>query len=288
MWRKFMRRNVMQRIMGPVILALAGAGIPVFGATYSFNFNSLNSGATASQIATYMTNILTSNGCTGCSVSVVGAVADQTYDGDGNVVGPNGHPLTLGTSDGATSNSSATPTGVLGTSNNKISGSVDTFIANTSDSGSQVSSEFYLTFTGLTIASASFDFEIFPDGSSEQPPDMTFEAGTNKSGTDPTVNSFGMNGVYTAVTPSATGSDGSSVKSPDSSSESSAQYIGTWSGSLSNVSELDFLDWPATVAIDNLMITTPSSPVPEPRSVIFLVTIVLAISVLTRRKATRV
>ena len=269
-----------------MLIVAAGVEIPAYAATYSFNFNSLSENATASQIATYMTTYLRTNGCTGCTVTVVGAVADTTYDGDGNVVGPSGHPLTLGTSDGATSNSSTTPTGVLGKTNNLISGTVDTFIANTSDSASQISSEIYLDFslgTGVMISSASFDYEIFPDGGPEQPPDFTFEAGSNTNGTDAAVTSFGANGTQYGVTPSSSGSDGSSTKSPDGSRENSAQYIGTWSGSLSNVTELDFIDWPATIGIDNLSITT--DPVPEPSSVILLFTIMLGIGLMARRRS---
>ncbi|HUB77683.1 MAG TPA: PEP-CTERM sorting domain-containing protein [Bryobacteraceae bacterium] len=252
-----------------VVLA-AGSAIPGRADTFTFDFNSLNSGATASQIATYMDNYFIAHGCSTCSVTVTGAVADKTYDGDGNVVGPNGQPLTLGTTNGATSNSSTTPSGVLGKTNNLISGTTDTFIANTNDSAQQISNEFYLTFSGIQIASVSFDYEIFPDGGPQQPPDFEFEAGDNKNGTDPLVSGFGTGGVQYGVKPSSSGSDGSSVKSPDSSSESSAQYIGTWSGSLNDVSELDFVDWPATIAIDNLSITTP---VPEPGSAALLLTI---------------
>lgn len=270
-----------------MLIVAAGVEIPAYAATYSFNFNSLSENATASQIATYMTTYLQTNGCTGCTVTVVGAVADTTYDGDGNVVGPSGHPLTLGTSDGATSNSSTTPAGVLGKTNNLISGTVDTFIANTSDSASQISSEIYLDFslgTGVKISSASFDYEIFPDGSPQQPPDFIFEAGNVIGGTNAAVTSFGTNGTQYGVTPKSSGSDGHSTASPDSSSESSAQYIGTWSGSLNNVSELDFIDWPATIGVDDLSITTTTT-VPEPSSVILLFTIMLGIGLMARRRS---
>jgi len=250
-------------------IVLASLAIPGRADTFTFNFNSLASGASASQIAAYMNSYFIAHGCSTCSVTVTGAVADKTYDGDGNVVGPNGQPLTLGTSDGATSNSSTTPTGSLGKTNNLLSGSVDTFIANTNDSAHQVSNEFYLAFSGLKIDSVSFDYEIFPDGSPEQPPDFEFEAGTNKNGTDPLVSGFGTGGIRYGVVPSSSGSDGSSVKSPDSTHEASAQYIGTWSGSLNDATELDFVDWPATIAIDNLTITTN----PEPGSVILMLTV---------------
>lgn len=269
-------------ILGTIIV-VASAGVPGYAGTYTFNFNTLSSGQGVTQIANYMDGVL---GCSGC-VTVTGAIADQTYDGDGNVVGPSGDPLTLGTSNGATSNSSATPTAVLGTTNNKVgsTGTLDTFIANTSDSANQISNEIYITFSGISISSASFDYEIFPDGSSEQPPDLEFEAGDNTNGTDTPVASFGSSGTQYGVTPSSTGTDGSSTRSPDSNPETSAQYIGTWSGSLSNVSELDFIDWPATIGIDNLVITaTTDAPVPEPGSVILLFTVAAGIGLAGRRR----
>jgi len=238
------------------------------GTILDFNFNSLSSGATASQIAAYMTNALQASGCTGCSVTVEGAVADQTYTADGNVVGPREgnqyDSLTLGDSNGATN------------SNGTWNSSHDTFIANTSDSGDQVSTEMSLMFTGLTISSLSFDFEIFPDincpslsdcGSHDSNlPDFELTAGTGTIGSGSAVTAFGTNGFVYGVLPGTT--NGTLKTSPDGSDELAPQYIGV-SGNLavSNVTDLNFVDWPATIGVDNLQISY-TADAPEPNSLL--------------------
>ncbi len=264
--------------------------------------NGLSDTASIGAIQTYMNQVLSAAGCVGCSVSVTGAAADTTYNGEGNVVGSGAKSLTLGTSNNATSNSSQAP-----------SSTFDTFLANTNDSSQQQASQITMKFSGFTInGSASFAYEIFPDGTCPvlnsancggnptngiypNQPDMKFEAGTNSNGTDPLVSTFGNNGTQYGLTPSSTGADGSSITSPNnptsSNPELSPQYIGTWSGSLSNVSELDFIDWPATIGVDNLSVSwntsTQQSPVPEPFSVVLLGTIVGGIALRKKfRKAT--
>lgn len=270
-------------------LTFAAVGICAQAGTYTFNFNTLSSYADASSIATYMDGVLSAAGCVGCSVTVAGAVADQTYTGEGYVVGPSGNPLTLGNSDGATSNSSTTP-----------SSTHDTFISNTNDSSHQISTEISLIFSGLSVSSASFDYQIFPDGScpslgrgncggdwwnrstsvADNPntPDFTFTTGAASGGTT----------IFTTygVAPSASGSDGSSTKN-GSSTKYAPQYIGT-SGTqnLGGVSELNFVDWPATIGVDNLVITTTSS-VPEPSSVLLLATACAGVVLSLRRKFSR-
>jgi hypothetical protein len=253
------------------------------------NIAGLSSGASDAQIQNYMDAVLTAAGCSGCSVTVTGAVADQTYNGEGHVVGPgNGATsLTLGNSTGAANNSAA-----LGAS--------DTFIANTNDSSSQISTEITMKFSGFTInGSAGFNYEIFPNGTcpslsncgsgDSNLPDFTFEAGTNSNGTDPKVDSFGTNGVQYGVAPSSD-LNGTSTHSPNSGSsatEASPQYIGTWSGTLSNVNELDFVDWPSTIGVDSLTVSwNTTSPVPETSSILLLGTILAGIFVQKRFRKT--
>lgn len=265
----------------------------------------LSAGATASQIAAYMTAVLVASGCTGCSVVVPttnsgngvsqGAVADQTYNGEGYVTGPGngGTSLTLGDSTGATASNTNS------TLNTNGQGHVvyDTFVANTDDSSNQVSNQITFQFEGFAgdnITVNSFDYEIFPCQNGYEnctnPPDMTFEAGNNTNGVDTKVSTFGTNGVQSGVTPGTT--DGNAVKSPNSSDTTADQYIGVWNSgiTLTGNSELDFIDWPATIGVDNLSISygpTPPgnspSPVPEPATVALFGTVVVLLTKKLRR-----
>src|ERR1700742_515958 len=117
----------------------------------TFNFNSVAENASATTIASYMNTVLTAAGCTGCSVTVTGAVADTTYDGENHVTGPGTglatKSLTLGTSDGDTASNT----------NSAINSSYDTFLATTNDGSTNISSQITMKFSGFTInGSASF------------------------------------------------------------------------------------------------------------------------------------
>ncbi len=254
-------------------ITFIGTGMSVRADTFSFNFNSLASGKPASggtlptdSITNYMNNIL------GCNcVLVTGAVADKTYNGEGFAVGPgNGATsLTLGTSDGAVNN--AAPL------NKDASGKVvyDTFISNTNDSSSQISNQITMQFiNGFSFTgNITFDFEIFPDGTSganqSNPPDFEFVV----NGGAPTI-------VYGAVPGTTNGSSTHSPKSGSSSTEPNLQYIGVWSQNVTNATKLEFIDWPPTIGVDDLVL----SRVPEPGTIVLLGTGLAGLLFLKRKK----
>jgi hypothetical protein len=248
------------------VLAYIGSAVSA-RADYVFNFNSpsltANSSNQSNNIALYMDSVI---GCTGCVTVSSGVAVAQQYNADGNVVGPNGVPLTLGNSNGATNNG-VTPA-AYGT---------DNYISNmaTNPNGSndnQLSQGIVITLSkGYSFTGTfSFDYEIFPDitctvlnasncggamqnGHFPDQPDLAFSA---------TGGSTNISQTFWGITPSTTGADGSSVKSPDSNNELAPQYIGT-SGNftLNGATTLTFMDWPAAIGVDNLKLTTT----PEPR-----------------------
>jgi len=292
---------------------LLGAGVYAYGGTVTFNFtgsgsNTLAAGATTASIATYMTNALVASGCVGCSVTVNNGLSglvyvDSTYNGEGHVVAPGTggagtKSTTLGTTEGAATNSVAP------------GASYDNFISNVSDGSSSSVDRIALHFNGLTLqGTVSFDFEIFPDGACPvlnstscggaangsgifpNQPDLQLQAGLN--GADSLVNSFGTAGVQYGKTPvSSGGGDGTSTHSPlTTGAELSPQWIGTWSTAtaLNGNNDLNFLDWPAAIGIDNLTINYSTtggggqSSVPEPGSVILLTTVIAGLMMAKRK-----
>jgi hypothetical protein len=138
-----------------------------------------------------------------------------------------------------------------------------------------------MTFSGFSVSAASFDFQVFPDANG--PNDISLSTGVY--GSDTLVSGFGTGGTVDGVAPG--GGNGSSLQSPLSTSETSPQYIGTWSGTVgSNVTNLNFIDWPSTIGIDNLGLTfTPNTPnsVPEPGSMVLLATVAAGLFMMKRK-----
>lgn len=254
------------------VLAYLGSAVSV-RADYLFNFNSpsltANNSNQSNNIALYMDGII---GCSGCVSVSSGVAVAQQYNADGNVVGLNGVPLTLGNSNGATNNG-VTP----------VAYGTDNYISNmaTNPNGSsdnQLSQGIVITLSnGYSFTGTfSFDYEIFPDisctvlnasncggamqnGHYPDQPDLAFSA---------TGGSTNVSQTFWGVTPGSGSVDGSSVKSPDSNNELAPQYIGT-SGNftLNGATTLTFMDWPAAIGVDNLTLVTTT---PEPRGYAFI------------------
>jgi hypothetical protein len=250
--------NRLRNTLLPAVLVLGSMGISAHAGSVTFNFNSLAENATAAQIQTYMTSTLQAV-CATCTVTIAGAYADTTYgnnSGNNHVVGPSGKALTLGTSDGATSNSDAAAMHSAGT--------YDTFLGTVNDADNSSDNEITLVFTGLSVTNAAFDYEIFPDASDTGA--FTLTAGNN-GGSQSTV--FTQNGLK----PSATGTDGTSTRSPASNPETIVQYIGTGSWAIASDNDIDFVDWPEAIGIDNLVLTYKTPTVPEPSSIVLLASV---------------
>jgi hypothetical protein len=241
-------------------LAFFGAAASAQASMITFEFGSLANNATNSQIQSLMNSLLP----TGTSVTVTGAIASNTYNGEGHVTGPN---------PGTTSFNLAQ----LDPANH------GTFIKNDTDHSSN---EIKMVFSGLTISSISFDFEIFPDGTC---PSLSNCGGSSHPNLpDLTVVSNGSHQVieYLGVVPGQAGSYNTSyIHSPASgqfSNELAPQLLGS-SGTLNlpaGTTQLEFQDWPATVAINHLKI----DPVPEPATITLLASRLIGLAAALRRR----
>jgi hypothetical protein len=187
------------------LAALAMASPSWAVVTFTFDFNSLANGASSTAIRNYMRTVSGDN-----ALTVTGAIASRTYNGDGHVVGP-----TLGP---------------------------DTFIINNGPGSNQ----FLINFGGFFfISSISFDWEIFPDASCQ-----AHSACAGHGQSDPNWPDFDLyvNGgavpVFHRLAP------------VPASANTSPQAIGN-SGVIDLVDghSLLFVDWPAEIGIDNLVIT---------------------------------
>jgi len=272
-----MKTRLMKATLVAGLLLLGGVG-SAFAGSFTFNYSGLAGNSTTAQIQSYMNLQL---GCSSC-VTVTGAVGDYDgtsntpYTGDGHVVGP------------GTGSSSSTLRQIDG----------GTFIINQNGlNGLSTSTDIVMTFSGITITSVSFDLEIFPDGTCPILNAANCGGAANGSGIYPNQPDFQfLSGHNTAsavktwdgLTPGATGSYNTSwVHSPNSGSSSSEQapqlivlgYSTTFAAS-AGVNELDFRDWPATIGIQNLVITI----VPEPSSLLLFGTGLLGGAGLLKRK----
>jgi hypothetical protein len=270
-----------------ITLSAAGFTLPAAAAniTATYNFNGLGNNASSSAVQSYMSGVLQSLGYGPNLVTVTGGIAQQgasSYAGEGYVVGPKisgtVDPLTL-----ANTNNSATPNTTTSywdsnpptLSNSNTDGfiqnctSVDPALSSNGATGcGSSSSNIFINFKGLQIASVSFNLEIFPNGSCPSEsncggagnpdlPNLELWTGDNGTGTDLA--------TYYGVVP---GTDGTYADSPnDPNGETAPQLLGVSGlitiGANLDVTSLDFMDWPDTIGIDNLVVTFKT---PEPGS----------------------
>jgi hypothetical protein len=286
-----MTRKMRVALVAAALFLVVGS-VPAFAGVVTFNFNTMGSGATSSQIQTYMNGVLAGN----ATVSVSpGAQADRGYNGDGHVVGSgNNLSRTLGTSEGnggvVGGTSGGTTCGAGGCSNTTNPTYMDTFIKNSSS----YSSFFFDFSNNFIIDSVSFDYEIFPDGTCTVLANPGCGGAANGSGIYPNQPDFTFSTdlgqvfhTYSATPPSANND------SPLSTTELTPQLAPVNTASLvfnvagSNV--LTFADWPATIGIDNLVITwhtqpTGSAAVPEPASLLLLGSGLVGVGIRARKR----
>lgn len=255
------------------VSALIGASQIAKADTFTFDFNGLTSGAGNSTVQSYMQGVLGAKG----TVSVTGgAQVDHSYNGDGHVVGPCAqiYPYTCTST-------------TLGTDENS---STDMFIKNNPSYTS-----FSFTFSGLNIVSVGFDYEIFPDGTC---PVLNSSScgGSPTNGIYPNQPDFtfstNLGTVFHAYGTTPTSPNNHSPNSGAFSTEKAPQLLvedGIWtSPNVIGATTLTFKDWPATIAIDNLVITTRGNltPTPEPGSIALLLTAAAGIGfAMFRRRA---
>ncbi|HEY3911979.1 MAG TPA: PEP-CTERM sorting domain-containing protein [Stellaceae bacterium] len=247
---------------------------PAVAGSVTFGYGSLSNNATDAQIQNLMNSALGTNG----SVTVAGAVGSNSYNADGNVTGPRSRgsytSFTLANLDTAGNG---------------------TFIQNNTANSSN---DILMTFSGLTISSVSFDFEIFPDDSCTALSGNNCGGHSNPNQPDLTLLANGSQVVqWEGLTPGSNGNsngvDASTyTHSPASgySDEEAPQLLGS-SGLIAdlpaNTTTLDFQDWPATIAINDLVVnfSKDSPPVPEPGTMALLGSALVGFALFRRRRA---
>jgi len=268
------------------ILGFSAAWSPASAGMITFDFNSLSDNANNSAVQTYMNGVLAPYSA---SVAVSGALADNNYTADNHLVGPkNGSvtPLALWNTDGSVTGNSDTTKWHIGTR--------DTYIMNVSGI-----TTIAMDFTGIDIDGVTFDLQIFPDGTC---PNASSTSSSQNKGCTSTANinwpdfKFVVEGseveAWDGVLPNTLGTYKYSPAKSTNGGETAPQLL-TTSGYIDlsglNALSLDFVDWPAHIGVDNLVIYTREPPdeteVPEPASILTFGSGLLIALGLRRRKA---
>ncbi len=233
-----MKRQLIEFVLG--VAGVFTLAMPSYASTISFNFDSLADGASNTSVKNYMQTIVGA-AHPGGTVNVTGSQGEKNYTGDDHAVGP--------------ISGSTVKSETLGTSNGGVhhNGALDAFIINNG------STTIGITFS-FPIYLTSFDYEIFPDGTCTTPscaaanwPDFTFEAND--------VQQFHTLGI----TPGTSGTYAHSPNSGSVHNEHAPQYLGV-SGNrffTGGVTKLEFIDWPRTIGIDNLLIGDNLCDIPD-------------------------
>jgi hypothetical protein len=223
------------------VLAPSWSAAPAAASLINLNFNGLSDGANNAAIQAHIQTQATLGGYGG-TVTIFNARAERNYLGDNHVTGPiiGGivNPKSLGTSDG----------GILHPG-------LDTFLIN--DGADRIRMVFTQPIFGI-----QFDYQIFPNGDVPNgnlvPPALY---------PDFTLIADGQTIFHrVAVMP---GNGGIDPASPLANPELAPQYIGTTAFFVfpTGVTQLEFVDWPVMIGIDNLSVETQ---IPEPSTIFVL------------------